>query len=118
MWERAWREHDAEAVSRLYTPTASFRSHPFREPRPPAEFAAWAFESERPEPDVRFGRPLVGPDGLAAVEYWAVVADDDGVATVAGVSLLRFDDRGLVVEERDYWNEAPGRHEPPPGWGT
>jgi hypothetical protein len=54
----------------------------------------------------------------AAVEYWAVVRDRSGIeTTIAGVSLVRFDEDGLVVEERDYWNEAEGRQVPHDVWG-
>jgi hypothetical protein len=31
--------------------------------------------------------------------------------TLAGVSLLRFDDEGLVLDQRDYWHLEQGRHE-------
>ena len=31
--------------------------------------------------------------------------------TLAGVSLLRFDGDGLVVDQRDYWDVAEGRRE-------
>jgi hypothetical protein len=37
--------------------------------------------------------------------------------TLAGVSVLRFDESGLVVDQRDYWSQRDGRHEPPEGWG-
>jgi ketosteroid isomerase-like protein len=120
-WERAWREHDAAAVAALYADGADFRSSPFREPRVgPAgagAYAEWAFTDEEPGADVRFGEPRVAADDRATVEYWAVVREPDGEVTIAGVSLLRFDDEGLVVEQRDYWNQARGRRQPPPGWG-
>ncbi|HZT85669.1 MAG TPA: hypothetical protein VE984_09650 [Gaiellaceae bacterium] len=35
--------------------------------------------------------------------------------SLAGISLLRFDDSGRVVEQRDYWGEKPGVSEPFPG---
>ncbi len=118
-WERAWREHDLERVAALYADGAEFRSSPFRDPQPPGEYAAWAFESEGRDPQVRFAAPLaIGPD-RALVEYWANVRDRTGnETTIAGVSLLRFDGRGLVVEERDYWNEAEGHRRPHPRWGN
>ncbi len=36
--------------------------------------------------------------------------------TLAGATLLRFDGEGNVVDHRDYWNHAPGRIDPYPGW--
>ena len=118
-WNRAWREHDADRVGGLYAEGADFRSSPFRKPQPPGDYAAWAFETEATEPDVRFGEPLVVDDDRAFVEYWATVRDEAGKeTTIAGVSLLRFDDAGLVSEQRDYWNESEGPREPHRRWGS
>jgi hypothetical protein len=40
----------------------------------------------------------------AAVEYWAIITSTSGDAeTIAGVSLLRFDEDGRVAEHRDVW---------------
>jgi hypothetical protein len=36
---------------------------------------------------------------------------------LAGTSVLRFDADGLVVEQRDAWNQADRRREPQEGWG-
>jgi hypothetical protein len=57
--------------------------------------------------------PVVDGD-RAAVDWWAVVTGADGsVETLAGTSLLRFSDEGLVVEQRDVWASATGRVELP-----
>jgi len=57
--------------------------------------------------DCRLGTPIVDGD-RAAVDWWGVITDVDGsVETVAGTSLLRFDARGLVVEQRDAWAGEP-----------
>lgn len=118
-WERAWREHDVEAVAALYADGASFRSHPFREPQAPADYAAWAFESEELGADVRFAEPVVVGNRRAAVEWWAVTREhSSGELTLSGVSVLRFDGDGLVVDQRDYWAEEAGRREPYGGWAT
>jgi hypothetical protein len=46
------------------------------------------------------------------VDWWAVVTSTDGSEeTLAGTSVLRFDDDGLVVEQRDVWAAAAGRLE-------
>jgi hypothetical protein len=42
-----------------------------------------------------------------------ITSTDGSVETVAGISLLRFGDDGLVVEQRDAWVGEPGRHELP-----
>ena len=36
--------------------------------------------------------------------------------TLAGVTVLRFDDEGKVVDHRDYWNEIERREPPYHGW--
>jgi hypothetical protein len=78
----------------------------------PAEYAAWAF-GEQVAAECRFGTPVVQGE-RAAVEWWAAVTAPDGtVETLAGVSLLRFDASGLVVEQRDVWAREPGRDELP-----
>jgi hypothetical protein len=76
----------------------------------PAEYVAWAF-AEQVAAECRFGAPIV--DGArVAVDWWGVVTSRDGtVETLAGTSLLRFDDRGLVVEQRDVWAAQEGRDE-------
>jgi hypothetical protein len=36
--------------------------------------------------------------------------------TLAGTTVLAFDDDGLVVDHRDYWNQEEERVEHYPGW--
>lgn len=110
VWSRAWPAADAAAVATLYADGALFYSHPFRQHRPPVEYAAWAFV-EQAAAECRFGTPVVEGD-RAAVDWCAVVTSRDGsVETVAGTSLLRFDADGLVVEQRDAWASAQERVE-------
>lgn len=107
-WERAWPAADVAAIDALYARGAVFYSHPFRPAEPPADYAAWAF-AEQAEAECRFGEPLVAGD-RAAVDWWGVVTGRDGsVQSLAGTSLLRFREDGLVVEQRDAWGEADGR---------
>ena len=118
-WAAAWRAHDVDRVRALYADEADFRSAPFRDSKEPGAYAQWAFADEEPGGDVRFGEPFVIEPDRAAVEYWAVVKDPRGrETTIAGVAILRFNDTGLVVDQRDYWNQAEGRHAPHPHWGA
>jgi ketosteroid isomerase-like protein len=111
-WSRAWPVGDTDAVAAIYAHDASFSSHPFREPQPAAEYAAWAFGEQR-HAECRFGEPIVSGD-RAAVDWWAVITAVDGSEeTVAGTSLLRFGSDGLVVEQRDVWASLPGRVDVP-----
>jgi hypothetical protein len=103
-WARGWHGHESEEIVALYAEHAHFQSHPFREPQPPRAYIeptlaeeAWA--------DCEFLEPVVDGD-RAAVEWRAEVRQKDGdLERLAGVSLLRFDGDGLVVEQRDFWAE-------------
>lgn len=119
-WQSAWEALDVEPVVALYAEEATFSSQPFRTPYRGqvgvSEYVAQAFAEEE---DVRawFGEPLVAGE-RAAVEWWASLRENGRDVTLAGTSVLRFDAGGLVVEQRDTWNEAEGRIEPPAGWGS
>ena len=112
-WSRAWPARDADLLEPVYAEKVVFRSHPFRDPQAPAEYARWAFADEDEQlADLRFGEPVAGGEG-AAVEYWAVLRRRDGTeATLAGVAVIRFGSDGRVVEQRDYWDVADGRRPP------
>ena len=49
----------------------------------------------------------------AAVEWWTFAREGGEDVTLAGISLLRFDAQGLVVEQRDAWAVTEGRVERP-----
>ena len=109
-WERAWPLGDASALDGVYAADSVFYSHPFRPRQPPSEYVEWAF-AEQASAICRFGDPVVDGD-RAAVDWWAVMTGHDGEEeTIAGTSLLRFDDDGLVVEQRDVWAIESGRHD-------
>jgi ketosteroid isomerase-like protein len=118
-WQRAWEALDIEAVVALYAPDATLRSQPFRELERGRDgvrdYVAGAFAEEA---SVRawFGTPVAAGD-RASVEWWAALSEDGEEVTLAGTSTLRFDAAGLVVEQRDTWNMAPTRLEPPASWG-
>jgi hypothetical protein len=100
VWERAWREHDAAAIGALYAQGAFWQQHPFREPD--QDYLARVFAEEE-STQCEFGTPIV--DGDQAAVSWTAQTRlaDGGTEDLAGVSLLRFRDDGLVVEERDFW---------------
>jgi len=99
----------------VYARDAVFRSHPFRDPQPPLEYARWAYDEEEGEPEIWIGEPLVAGD-RAVVEWWAVVIENGELVSLAGASFLRFDLDGQVAEQHDYWGTAPGRTPPWNGW--
>jgi ketosteroid isomerase-like protein len=114
-WLRGWVAKDVDAIAALYADGAVFRSHPFREPQAPRDYAEWAF-SEQDEAECWFGEPIVEGD-RAAVEYWAVVSFQGRDETIVGTAVIRFGPDGLVTDQRDCWNTQEGRREPPEGWG-
>jgi hypothetical protein len=116
-WTRAWRSLDPGPLVPIYTDDAVHRSHPYREPQHPLDYARWALATEEGEPEVWMGEPLVVGD-RAAVEWWACVIDDHKLMSYAGASWLRFAEDGRVVEQHDYWGETPGRTPPWEGWGA
>jgi len=116
-WARAWRTLDADLLQPLYTDQTLHRSHPFREPGNPLEYARWAFGEEEGEPEVWMGDPIVTGD-RAAIEWWAVVTENGKDVSLAGTSLLRFDADGRAVEQADYWGMTDGRTPPWRGWAT
>jgi hypothetical protein len=102
VWERGWREHNAAAISALYAEGAVWQQHPFREPEP--GYLARVFAEEE-SAQCQFGTPLVDGDQAAVPWRAKTRLTDGGTEDMAGVSLLRFDAGGLVVEERDYFNK-------------
>ena len=100
VWERCWREHDAAPIAALYAEGAFWQQHPFRDPE--SGYLTRVFDEEE-SAECKFGAPLVDGD-RAAVEWSAQTKlRDGGSEDLVGVSLLRFDSHGLVVEQRDIW---------------
>ena len=93
-------EHDADAIRRLYAEGAYWQQHPFREPE--ADYLGRVF-AEEASAQCEFGTPIVDGDRAAVSWTGQTVLVDGGTEDLVGVSLLRFDDEGLVVEQRDIW---------------
>jgi len=100
VWERGWREHDPDAISALYAADAFWQQHPFREPEP--GYVARVFDEEE-SAQCEFGTPIVDGDRAAVPWSGQTTLVDGGTEDLVGVSLLRFDDDGLVAEQRDIW---------------
>ena len=102
VWGRGWPAHDVAAISALYGEGAFWQQHPFHDPEP--GYLARVFAEEE-SAECRFGTPIV--DGDQAAVAWSAQTrlTDGGSEDLAGVSLLRFSAGGLVVEERDFFNQ-------------
>jgi predicted SnoaL-like aldol condensation-catalyzing enzyme len=103
VWERGWREHDADAISALYAEGALWQQHPFREPEQGYLDRVFAEEESA---QCQFGAPIVDGDRVAV--HWTAQTrlTDGSTEDLAGVSLLRFRADGLVVEHRDFWSQG------------
>jgi hypothetical protein len=83
------------------TPTGAYWSqHPFREPEP--GYLGRVFAEER-SARCEFGTPIVDGDRESVEWTGQTELVDGGEEDLVGVSLLRFDGDGLVVEQRDIW---------------
>lgn len=103
VWQRGWAEHDAVAIKALYADGASWRQHPFRDPEP--GFLDRVFAEEE-SAECQFGTPIV--DGDHAAVPWSAQTrlTDGGTENLAGVSVLRFSEDGLVLDQRDFYNQG------------
>lgn len=104
-WERGWNEHDAAAILALYADGADWSQAPFRPVEAPRDYLDRVF-AEEASAQASFEEPLVDGD-RAAIEWRGdTKLTDGGEEHLAGVSLVRFDADGLVVEQHDFWNAA------------
>jgi ketosteroid isomerase-like protein len=118
VWSQAWPARDVEAIVALYADEVQYRALAFREPdRGTAGVRAYLQQNFAVEQDVecRFGVPVAAAE-CAAVEWWASWEEDGQPVTMAGVSLVHFDENSLVADQRDYWNQEHCRESPYPGW--
>ncbi len=113
-WSLAWPQKDPEPIAALYADDAPYRALAFRAPDTPTGYLHRVF-AEESDITCRFGEPVVS-DRRAAIEWWGSWVEDGEIVTLAGVTMLRFDDEGKVVDHRDYWNQDEGRIEPYAGW--
>jgi hypothetical protein len=101
-WEAGWRALEPARIVELYRPDAHFVSHPFRPPEPARVYIERALAEEEAA-GCEFSEPIVDGD-RAAIEWRAQTRlRGGGTERLAGVSLVRFDGDGLVVEQRDFW---------------
>jgi hypothetical protein len=117
-WSHAWPRRDAEAIAALYADTAVHRSTAFRPPgRGLRAIRRYLDDNFAVEENIEcwFGPPIVTGD-RAAVEWWASWTEEGQELTYAGVSVLRFDGQGQVVEHRDYDSHVEQRQAPYADW--
>ena len=119
-YRRAWIERDPEAAAALFTDDALYRARPYDEAHvgPAGVRGYWAnATSTQGAVELEYGTPIVVGD-RAAVEWWVTMVNGGAELTLAGSFMLRFDERGLCRELREYWHVGEGRQRPPAGWGA
>jgi ketosteroid isomerase-like protein len=104
-WQRCWRAQEADEIVALYAEGAYFQSHPFRDPQAPRDYIEPTLAAEE-SAECEFREPVVEGDRAACEWSATTTLKDGGTEELAGVSLLRFDDAGLVIEQRDFWASA------------
>ena len=118
-WKRGWDAEDADGLIALYADDVAYWSEPFREPFVGREalhrYFVEAFEVED-SISSWFGEPVVDGD-RAAVAWWGRMNEEGSPTTIVGISLLRFNEDGLVTSQVDGWNQAEGMRPHPEGWG-
>ena len=115
---RAATLDDIPAIAALYADTAVYRSPVFRQPHVGlAGVRRYLNENLPAEENIEcwFGQPIVSGE-RAAVEWWGSWTEQDQELTFAGVTVLRFDDQGNVVDHRDYDNHVDRRQQPYADW--
>lgn len=119
-WRKGWNKRDTDALLALYADDVSYWAEPFREPyvgrERLREYFVEAFTVEH-SINSRFGEPIVDGD-RAAVAWWGTMVEEGNPTTIVGISMLRFNDQGLVVEQWDGWNQADKMRPRPDGWGS
>ena len=120
-YQRAWETADADEVTDLFTPDATYRSNVFKKPylgRDAIRRYWLRAAGNQREVAVRTGRPIITDDRVA-VEWWTTMIDpDQGAITLPGCLLLRFAPDGRCHDLWEYWQVSPGQQSPPVGWGT
>jgi predicted SnoaL-like aldol condensation-catalyzing enzyme len=118
VWRKGWNKRDTQALLALYADDVAYWSEPFREAYVGREalrqYFVEAFEVEH-SIQSWFGEPVVDGD-RAAIPWWGTMVEEGNPTTLAGISLLRFNAEGLVVEQWDGWNQADKMRPRPPGW--
>jgi hypothetical protein len=118
-WQDRWQARDLEAILALYHPDVIYASEPFRDPfRGMGELRSYLAEAfgEEEQIESTFGAP-VAQGRRASVEWRASLIEAGVETTLVGTSTLAFDEAGLVVEQRDTWNQHDGRLPAYEGWG-
>jgi len=115
----AWEAADSAAAGALFSEDASYRSNIFEEPhlgRTGVEDYWTNVTSVQSQVRVQMGSPVIEGERVI-VEFWTTMLAGGEELTLPGCLLMRFNEEGLCMDLREYWQTLPELREPPPGWG-
>jgi ketosteroid isomerase-like protein len=118
-YRRAWERADTPGLVGLFTPDASYRSHPLRPAHTGHDgVAAYWDRATAGQEDVRvrFGDPIVDGDRVG-VEWWTTMRAAGDPVTLVGCLLLHFAPAGRCRSLRECWHLSEDLRPPPPDWG-
>ena len=110
-YERAWRTPGTQDLATLFTPEASYRQGPYREPvlGLPAIARMWEQEREGPDEVFHMNSEVVAIEGDTAVVRVEVHYGDPVSQEYRDLWIMRFaeDGRCSSFEEWPFWPEQP-----------
>ncbi|HUP60400.1 MAG TPA: nuclear transport factor 2 family protein [Thermoanaerobaculia bacterium] len=102
----AWKTNDAAEVESLFSENAVYFYGPFRPPARGREEIVRRWTQAAKQTNVQSEYELVAVDGDTAVIRWNVSFDQSGSHIILdGVLIVRFDERGLCREHREWYGE-------------
>jgi hypothetical protein len=116
---RAWSERDPDAAARLFSETATYHETPF-DPPAVGRDAIRLYWADVPltQADISFRGRILAVAGQTAIAAWKATftrRHTGAQVELDGIFLLRFDDRGLCDELREWWHRretpAPSENE-------
>jgi hypothetical protein len=102
----AWNTHDVEALVAMFAPACRYTDVPYRMTWEGHDGLRKLFEVNMAfHPDYRLVRRGGFHDDQHYALEWTISGTVSGQeVSYPGVSVGAFDDQGLIVENRDYWN--------------
>jgi ketosteroid isomerase-like protein len=107
-YERAWRTAGTDSLAQLFTPDATYRTEPYREPHRGLEAIARLWEAAREGPDEAFtmSSEIVAVEGDTGVARIEVAYGDPVDREWRDIWIVRLDERGRAVAFEE-WPFSP-----------
>ena len=107
-YKNAWEQRDPAQAAALFTPEAPYHEMPFDAPKPGRtgirDYWATVTADQR---NVDFKSQVVAVNGQTGVARWSARLTSAASGTkveLDGVFILKFDERGLCSELREWWH--------------